>query len=284
VERMTIGEFSKRSRLSAKALRLYDELGLLLPAEVDAKSGYRLYRPAQIEPARLISALRQLGFPLADIKEVLGLEPEAAAERIAVLWANSEVEHGARKELAGYLVARLSGKELVMYEVSTREIPDRTVLWLKRNVQGDAGAWAFGKEFISLIKGKDLLRVEGRAGAMFCIWWGLVDDDSDGPVEWCLPVPGDQAEALATRVPELSVRTEPAHKEAFVQLPTPVIGARSAADLPPTRWELVTLSLQSWASKHGAKLSDLGVRTTYLATLPITAESVPDCDFAVPFA
>jgi DNA-binding transcriptional MerR regulator len=284
VERMTIGEFSKRSRLSAKALRLYDELGLLLPAEVDAKSGYRLYGPAQIEPARLISALRQLGFPLTDIKEVLGLEPEAAAERIAVLWANSEVEHGARKKLAGYLVARLSGKELVMYEVSTREIPDRTVLCLKRNVQGDAGAWAFGKEFISLIKGKDLLRVEGRAGAMFCIWWGLVDDDSDGPVEWCLPVPGDQAEALATRVPELSVRTEPAHKEAFVHLPTPVIGARSVADLPPTQWELVTLSLQSWASKHGVKLSDLGVRTTYLATLPITAESVPDCDFAVPFA
>jgi DNA-binding transcriptional MerR regulator len=281
---MTIGEFSKRSRLSAKALRLYDELGLLLPAEVDAKSGYRLYGPAQIEPARLISALRQLGFPLTDIKEVLGLEPEAAAERIAVLWANSEVEHGARKKLAGYLVARLSGKELVMYEVSTREIPDRTVLCLKRNVQGDAGAWAFGKEFISLIKGKDLLRVEGRAGAMFCIWWGLVDDDSDGPVEWCLPVPGDQAEALATRVPELSVRTEPAHKEAFVHLPTPVIGARSVADLPPTQWELVTLSLQSWASKHGVKLSDLGVRTTYLATLPITAESVPDCDFAVPFA
>jgi DNA-binding transcriptional MerR regulator len=281
---MTIGEFSKRSHLSAKALRLYDELGLLLPAEVDAKSGYRLYGPAQIEPARLISALRQLGFPLADIKEVLGLEPEAAAERIAVLWANAEVEHGARKELAGYLVARLSGKELAMYEVSTREIPRRTVLCLKRNVQGDAGAWAFGKEFISLIKGKDLLRVEGRAGAMFCIWWGLVNDDSDGPVEWCLPVPGDQAEALATRVPELSVRTEAAHNEAIVQLPTPVIGARSVADLPPTQWELVTQSLQSWAASHGAQPSDLGVRTTYLAKLPITETSVPDCDFAVPFA
>jgi DNA-binding transcriptional MerR regulator len=284
VERMTIGEFSKRSRLSAKALRLYDELGLLLPAEVDPCSGYRPYVPAQLEPALLISTLRQLGFPLADIKAVIGLEREAAAERIAELWAHAEAEHDARKELAGYLVARLSGKEPVMYEVSTREIPDRTVLCLKRNVQGDGGAWAFGKEFISLIRGKDLLRVEGRAGAMFCIWWGLVNDDSDGPLEWCLPVPGDHAKALATRVPELSVRTEPAHKEAFVQLPTPVIGARSAADLPPTQWELVTQSLHSWAASHGAQPSDLGVRTTYLATLPITETSVPDCDFAVPFA
>jgi DNA-binding transcriptional MerR regulator len=281
---MTIGEFSKRSRLSAKALRLYDELGLLLPAEVDPGSGYRLYVPAQLEPAFLISALRQLGFPLADIRAVIGLERGAAGERIAQMWAHAEVEHDARKELAGYLIARLIGKEPVMYQVSTREIPDRTVLCLKRNVQGAAGAWAFGKEFISLVKGKDLLRVEGRAGAMFCIWWGSVNDDSDGPVEWCLPVPRDEAEALATRVPELSVRSEPAHKEAFVQLPTPDIGAKSVADLPPTRWELVTQSLHSWAAGHGVQPSDLGVRTTYLAKLPITKTSVPDCDFAVPFA
>jgi DNA-binding transcriptional MerR regulator len=155
---MTIGEFSKRSRLSAKALRLYDELGLLLPAEVDARSGYRMYGPAQLEPALLISTLRQLGFPLADIKEILGLEREAAGERIAELWAHAEAEHDARNELAGYLAARLSGKEPVMYEVSTREIPDRTVLCLKRNVQGEAGAWAFGKEFISLISNIEPLR------------------------------------------------------------------------------------------------------------------------------
>jgi len=273
---MTIGEFSKRSRLSAKALRLYDELGLLPPAEVDARSGYRLYGPAQLEAARLISALRQLGFPLADITAVLGLEREAAAECIAALWANAEVEHDARKKLASYLVSRLSGKELVMYEVSTREIPDRTVLCLKRNVEGDAGAWAFGKEFISLIRGKDLPRIEGRAGAAFCIWWGLVNDDSDGPVEWCLPVPGDRAEDLASRIPELSVRTEPAHKEAFVELPAPVIA--------PTQWELVSGPLHSWAAEHGAQSNDLGVRVTYLAAPPITVDSVPDCDFAVPFA
>jgi PPM family protein phosphatase len=41
VDPMSIGEFARRSRLSAKALRLYDELGLLPPARVDASSGYR---------------------------------------------------------------------------------------------------------------------------------------------------------------------------------------------------------------------------------------------------
>jgi DNA-binding transcriptional MerR regulator len=43
VDLMSIGEFARLSRLSAKALRLYDELGLLPPAQVDPGSGYRWY-------------------------------------------------------------------------------------------------------------------------------------------------------------------------------------------------------------------------------------------------
>jgi PPM family protein phosphatase len=44
---MTIGEFARRSSLSPKALRLYDELGLLSPARIDEHSGYRHYQPVQ---------------------------------------------------------------------------------------------------------------------------------------------------------------------------------------------------------------------------------------------
>ena len=40
----------------------------------------------------------------------------------------------------------------------------------------------------------------GREGTGFCIYWGEVNDDSDGPIEWCRPVPDDQAEALAEDV------------------------------------------------------------------------------------
>ncbi len=69
---MTIGEFAKRSLLSPKALRLYDELGLLVPVSVDDSSGYRLYEAAQLEQARLAAALRQLQVPLADVKFILG--------------------------------------------------------------------------------------------------------------------------------------------------------------------------------------------------------------------
>ena len=46
---LTIGEFARASRLSPKALRLYDELGLLRPVRVDEYSGYRYYSPDQLD-------------------------------------------------------------------------------------------------------------------------------------------------------------------------------------------------------------------------------------------
>ena len=60
MEEVSIGEFARRSRLSVKALRLYDELGVLVPARVDEASGYRYYDVAQLEAARLVAMLRQL--------------------------------------------------------------------------------------------------------------------------------------------------------------------------------------------------------------------------------
>lgn len=87
---MSIGEFARRSRLSPKALRLYDELGLLVPARVDDSSGYRFYDAGQLEQARLIAALRQMEMPLAEIKAILELDPASAARRVADYWAQSK--------------------------------------------------------------------------------------------------------------------------------------------------------------------------------------------------
>ena len=69
---LPIGRFSKATRLSVKALRHYDELGLLRPAFVDPSSGYRYYRPAQANQAEAIRILRSLEMPLEEIRAVLG--------------------------------------------------------------------------------------------------------------------------------------------------------------------------------------------------------------------
>ncbi|MFD0854642.1 helix-turn-helix domain-containing protein, partial [Actinomadura adrarensis] len=70
----TIGAFARASRLSPKALRLYDDLGLLPPAHVDPSTGYRFYDPSQLERARLVAWLRRLGMPLARIWHVCELD------------------------------------------------------------------------------------------------------------------------------------------------------------------------------------------------------------------
>ena len=277
MEQMSIGEFASRSRLSAKALRLYDELGLLAPARVDEGSGYRFYEPGQLKQARLIAALRQLQVPLAEIKTILPLEPAQAAERVRAIWAATEAGHTARRALAAYLIDELSGKRSVMYEVSTREIPERSLLSVKRNVAGRDKAWAFGKEFIALLRHHQLPSIPGRAGAFFCIFWGEVNEDSDGPMEWCRPVPPDQAQALAARSPELALRTEAAHREAFVSI--------GDGQVDGAEWEVVSRSLEAWGEQHhdlplATGMAELGLRLTYL---PSELEQGTYVDFAVPF-
>jgi DNA-binding transcriptional MerR regulator len=67
----TIGEFSKITGLTVKTLRFYHEQGLLVPAHIDEQTGYRYYHERQTDTARVISELRALEFPLAEITELL---------------------------------------------------------------------------------------------------------------------------------------------------------------------------------------------------------------------
>jgi len=111
---LTIGQFAHAARLSHKALRLYDEQGLLCPASVDPLTGYRRYAPAQLERARLVAWLRRLGMPLARIREVCESyerAPAEAAAEVRAYWARVEADTAARRELAAFLVDQLARKE-----------------------------------------------------------------------------------------------------------------------------------------------------------------------------
>jgi DNA-binding transcriptional MerR regulator len=77
----TIGEFSRATHLSVKALRHYDRLGLLVPADVDPSTGYRRYQAAQVPSAHLVKRLRDLDMPLPGIREVLAAPDLAGRDR-----------------------------------------------------------------------------------------------------------------------------------------------------------------------------------------------------------
>jgi serine/threonine protein phosphatase PrpC/DNA-binding transcriptional MerR regulator len=119
---LTIGDFARATRLSAKALRRYDELGLLPPARVDPFTGYRYYTEEQVERARLVAWLRRIGMPLAEVGRVCdlyGTDPAGAARAIRAYWARVESETAARRGLAVSLVDRLKGPADMSFETTS---------------------------------------------------------------------------------------------------------------------------------------------------------------------
>jgi hypothetical protein len=78
-------------------------------------------------------------------------------------------------------------------------------------------------------------------------------------------------------VPKLTLRSEPAHREAFVHL-------GRGGETEPAQWQLVSDVLHAWGEAHAARASDLGARITYVADGPPSEGNAPLCDFVVPLA
>jgi DNA-binding transcriptional MerR regulator len=106
---MPIGHFARSAGLSVVALRHYDRVGVLAPAYVDPRTGYRRYRPEQLEKGRAIRRLRDLEVPLEVIREILEAEPENAARLLeehrvrleAQTWREQRLLHGLRQLIEG---------------------------------------------------------------------------------------------------------------------------------------------------------------------------------------
>jgi DNA-binding transcriptional MerR regulator len=81
---VTIGDFSRMSHLSVKALRHYHEAGLLEPAEVDPGTGYRRYEVGQVTTAQVIRRFRDLGMPLDEVRAVLRAPDATARNKLIV--------------------------------------------------------------------------------------------------------------------------------------------------------------------------------------------------------
>jgi len=219
-EYLLIGEFSARSRLSVKALRLYDDLGLLVPARVDPGSGYRWYAPAQLARARQVALLRALDMPLAAIAEVLALPPGDAADRVRRFWSGRESDLERLRGVAAHLCGLIEGRNDEMtrdFTVTVQEFPERAVLSAVRYVHlADAG------QVLGSLLGRMAASGPGRSGLSGCpfsIYHAAVSADSDGPVEMVRPMADlAAAHAAAARLGDVQARTDPAHEEAVVPL------------------------------------------------------------------
>ncbi|SEC75530.1 DNA-binding transcriptional regulator, MerR family [Streptomyces sp. 2131.1] len=174
---ISIGEFAARTRLSPKALRLYGERGLLPPARVDPRTGFRRNGLAQVEQARRIALLRATGMPLAGIAEVLVASGEEPVRLLAAHWRQQESVHAALREAVGYAREVLTGRNPAMYEILEREVPEQKVLFIQRHVTA-ADLPAFLADSTELLFSH--LRTAGAclSGPLFAVYHGL----------WCRPI------------------------------------------------------------------------------------------------
>jgi protein phosphatase len=155
---LSTGEFARASGLSRKALRLYDELGLLTPAQVDPATGYRFYDPAQLEQARLVAWLRRLGMPLATIRLISTLPHVAAAKELVAYWEQAEAEVAARRRLATFLIGYLSGKDADMADAASEP------LTIRYGVRSDIGLVRQDNEDAAYAGGRLLAVADGMGG------------------------------------------------------------------------------------------------------------------------
>ena len=129
---LKIGDFSKLSRVSIRMLRHYDEIGLLTPAETDRFTGYRYYSETQLLTAARITSLRDMGFGLAAIAEILKCcdDPQKLEKCLSVKRAElrAEIEDaGQQLRLLDTAMTRLRKEPEMNYDVTIKEVPERTV-------------------------------------------------------------------------------------------------------------------------------------------------------------
>ena len=122
-ERMlSIGRFARLTGLTVKALRHYDELGLLRPAHVDGWTGYRWYEPSQVREAVAVRRLRSLRVPLDEVAVLIRFDDESLREALAVHRARLEGELVETRQVLTELDALIEGKEQLVTEL-TLDLP-----------------------------------------------------------------------------------------------------------------------------------------------------------------
>lgn len=190
----SIGEFSKITRLTAKALRYYDEEGLLIPS-CRGPNGYRLYDEADFARAERIALLRELDFSIAEIREIL-THCESAGdlsyylqEKQGMIARQIERERKRMEQIGLYLHPVKQEAVEMKYEIAGKELPPQTMLSVRfQGKYPDVGRYIGG--LYREAKGK-------AAGPPFCLYY---DEEyrETADIELCLPTRGLLSESKAT--------------------------------------------------------------------------------------
>lgn len=208
------GRFGAATRLSPKALRLYAEQGLLIPARVDRATGYRYYAAEQAPRARLIARLRGLGLTVARIKQLIDLSPE---ERMIELrtWLGAQSERVDEQTGIVEAMARQAegGEPELARSLAIREVAAGKIIYRQGHVSVDA--------LDDFLRGAEAdirahLRASGLPGdgVTTVHFHEPVTRDGDGRIEVAIAYDGS-----VEPVGDLRIRLQPVRREVYLPVP-----------------------------------------------------------------
>jgi effector-binding domain-containing protein len=180
------------TRLSVKALRLYDENGLLPPAQIDPSSRYRYHDLGQANRAEAVRILRSVDMPLDEIRAILETDDPVLAHKQLVIHRWRPAERLATQERTlVYLESLIQRKEgIVPYDVQIIEETPQLVAATKIRTNLSRIGTDIGTGFGSLMQA---LGREGVAasGPPLIVYHQVIDEETDGDIEICVPVDAD---------------------------------------------------------------------------------------------
>ena len=133
-----IGDFSKLSRISIRMLRHYDDMSLLKPVKVDGFTSYRFYDPAQLQMANRITALKDMGFSLASIANILKQYDDPETLKTFLSIKMDEIREQERETKNKLMLIEAAIKRLgkdgqaMKYDVTLKTLPQREVASLRK--------------------------------------------------------------------------------------------------------------------------------------------------------
>jgi DNA-binding transcriptional MerR regulator len=142
---LSIGDFSKMTYLSVKALRHYHDVGLLEPADIDPATGYRRYGIGQVATAQAIRRFRDLDMPIDEVRRVLQAPDEATRNRaILAHLERMQTQLEQTQQAVASLQSLLTGPTPSAAAVEIRRIPATRALAVQRIVElADNGDWLY---------------------------------------------------------------------------------------------------------------------------------------------
>ena len=264
--RLTIGDFSRMTHLSVKALRHYHDIGLLEPAAIDPDSGYRMYDVEQVPVAQVIKRLKDLGMALDEIARVLQA-PDVDARNRAIVEHLQRMENQLEQTRGTVASLRrlLETPDTLHPKIGFRSVPPTHAIAIRERVAvGDLGDWWVGAfEELHDVVDKQRLATSGPDGALYSSAWF---EDEIGDVVAFTPVGGEpkagrdeRAQPYVVPAAELAVLLHEGSlsdlDRAFAALGTFVFERAIAVEGPIREYYLVTAFDTSDENSHRTEVA-----------------------------